>query len=402
MSIKKTSNIPTFAIDDLGLGFNNLRPVIYNNTELIETWHIPDWLAFYKIDYRVVDLDHATIDCWYPVSVNFWNLEIDYLHLLKPRVIDLLQKKQLRLLFYYREADDPTIIQRHIDQQADALAIDPGLIFLISGNNSSGHGSRSCFFWHFDVSYHWQNMHSPHVPVQMHPRSRNITCLSRVHKHWREVFVYNLYRQTVPRPNFLSYGEAKYYDTQDDFVLWNADNRNLPGISCLRPLDILLPDQSWSDTLPLRADDLNQEQHNDHSMIVAEHFQDSYWNIVLETLLDVQGSSSGVFVTEKTLKPIRNGQSFVILGCAYTLAFLREHGYKTFDNVIDESYDTVIDVRKRWHRVYEIAKYLMHLDLDSLQSLQEKCLPVISHNQTHFQRSRRQALENLIGKLCRM
>ena len=63
--------------------------------------------------------------------------------------------------------------------------------------------------------------------------------------------------------------------------------------------------------------------------------------LVTETLTDF------FFVTEKTVKPIRAGIPFVIVGGHHFLKRLQQMGFKTFSPWIDESYDKEQDTHKR-------------------------------------------------------
>lgn len=383
----------TFVVDDLNSKFNNL---VNPNFET-EYWTIPAWLDYYKIDYNMVTAEHAISNSWYPIGINFWNFNQDYLQILPNGIREKLSSGEIRLLFSYREADDPSKIRDHIETMARQHACDPDQIWLLSGN-SEADKIRCCrFFWWVDTNLYFQTKNSPVPKINESLRNHRVTCLSRVHKNWREYFVYNLYKTSDPEKNYISYGNVKNYDADSDFVLW-------------KPLDLYIesrgfmdnffqnPDEHWKNILPLRADDLDSNQHNTHNLIVKEHFQDSYWNIVLETLLSTE-NPDGISITEKTLKPLRNGQSFVILGCQHSLAFLRERGYLTFNNVIDESYDTVNDVRERWYRVLELSRYLSKMPEEQLHAMQQKSLPAICHNQQHFLRDRRQELLNLTTHL---
>ena len=53
------------------------------------------------------------------------------------------------------------------------------------------------------------------------------------------------------------------------------------------------------------------------------------------------------FITEKTIKPIRAGIPFVIVGCRHYLKKLKQLGFKTFSPYIDESYDNEPDTNRR-------------------------------------------------------
>lgn len=385
----------TFVVDDLKQGFRNLYPLTVDGQELTEPCWLTHWLDLYDIDYNMITVDHATPDSWYPISINFWSFSQDYLRSLPEPVLEKLSAGSLKVLFLYREADDPAKIRQHIIDLCRTHGLDPELVWLVSGNTLADRTPNSRFFWYFDINYCQQTQQSPKVEINGAPRSKKVTCLSRAHKQWREWFVYNLWRRTNSGDNYLSYGGLLQESAAlDDINIWAEEKYR-----CFqdgRPLNIVPPD--WFESNRPRADDLSIDQHNTHNIVVTEHFQDSYWNIVLETLLDTE-VSGGVFVTEKTLKPIGNGQSFVVLGCQHSLEFLRQHGYKTFNGIIDESYDTVSSVHDRWGLVYNMAVDLANRPQEYLQDLQQRCLPIIQHNQQHFQRSRRSALESLTAYL---
>lgn len=67
------------------------------------------------------------------------------------------------------------------------------------------------------------------------------------------------------------------------------------------------------------------------------------YSLVCETNFD----NEFVFMTEKTVKPILARRLFIILGNQYHLAALRRLGFKTFDSIIDESYDNIADPIER-------------------------------------------------------
>ena len=58
---------------------------------------------------------------------------------------------------------------------------------------------------------------------------------------------------------------------------------------------------------PFRVDDLDTLAHNTYNQNMTDLYSDSYFNIVLETMIDID-DSGGQFVTEKTFKPIFNNQ----------------------------------------------------------------------------------------------
>ena len=89
-------------------------------------------------------------------------------------------------------------------------------------------------------------------------------------------------------------------------------------------------------------------------------------------------------LTEKTFKPIALGMPFVLSAPAGSLKYLKEYGFKTFDSVWDESYDTIINDAKR---ITYLSRLLKHLDNQSESKkniIFKKCIPIIEHNWNHF------------------
>ena len=82
------------------------------------------------------------------------------------------------------------------------------------------------------------------------------------------------------------------------------------------------------------------------------------------------------FNTEKIVKPILAERLFLVSSNQYYLRNLRNMGFKTFDGIIDESYDLEPDYVKRCNMVCQQIKYL-------LSQPQEKILEEIQHITKH-------------------
>ena len=82
----------------------------------------------------------------------------------------------------------------------------------------------------------------------------------------------------------------------------------------------------------------------------------------METLYDADGSG-GTFLTEKTFKPIRHGQPFVLFAPPGSLAQLRGLGYRTYDAYMDNSYDTIVNNTDRFCATAETVRRLQRTDL---------------------------------------
>ena len=75
---------------------------------------------------------------------------------------------------------------------------------------------------------------------------------------------------------------------------------------------------------------------------------------------------------------------FVLVAPAGSLAYMREYGFKTFGNVIDESYDEETDDIRRVEKVVRLLKDLDNLSVKERQQLHRAMLPAVEHNYNHF------------------
>jgi len=121
-----------------------------------------------------------------------------------------------------------------------------------------------------------------------------------------------------------------------------------------------------------------------------EIYNQTYYSIVCETnwynptpnpgkpLVDTPGP---FFITEKMAKVLLGHRLFVMFGPMHILKFFREQGFKTFDNIIDESYDECSNIPERFRRAFDQVEYLATLDpKEVLQATEE----VRKHNFKHL------------------
>ena len=136
---------------------------------------------------------------------------------------------------------------------------------------------------------------------------------------------------------------------------------------------------------------VDQENYPDmgHDQEIYElPYSHSAYNIVSETLINEE-----IFITEKIWKPIIAQQMFVVHGRQHYLKNLRELGFKTFDGIIDESYDEESDPEKRINKIVDLCKWLKSQDW---KVLYEKTKDIRAHNAQHF--FNKKSLQSVINK----
>ena len=133
------------------------------------------------------------------------------------------------------------------------------------------------------------------------------------------------------------------------------------------------------------------------SFIVPIHsvYNQTAYSIVAETAFP---PNPDVFFTEKIAKPLISRRLFVVFTGRGYLQGLRRLGFKTFDGVIDESYDTIEDDEQRWQAAFEQVRWLCEQHQTEIFN---KIKPIVEHNyqvltQTNWLDLPRRDLANLI------
>ena len=99
-------------------------------------------------------------------------------------------------------------------------------------------------------------------------------------------------------------------------------------------------------------------------------------SVVLETIVD----GDKIHLTEKILRPIACGHPFVLVAGPGSLAYLKSYGFKTFDCVIDESYDQQTDTVKRLEMVVQLMKQIQQLSASDWEQINT----IAAYNKQHF------------------
>ena len=102
-------------------------------------------------------------------------------------------------------------------------------------------------------------------------------------------------------------------------------------------------------------------------------YNQTAYSVVTETNF----SNAYSFYTEKTAKPIIARRLFVMFAGQHYLRNLRSLGFKTFDGIIDESYDSIEDNNYRWAAACKQIEWLCKQDQ---RTILEQIQPIVEHN----------------------
>jgi hypothetical protein len=325
--------------------------------------------------------DDLPAECYYPIGLGFFDFDIDYFGLISAALSERIRQGDLRVLFYYHEGDNPKRIKRRLDQLALHHRMPLDCYVFVSANSAANQLPGFVYFADFELWY-WQRNHGqPPLAIHSQPREREFTVLNRLHKSWRATAMADLQRLNILDHSYWSYCESGALD--------NTNPIEIDLIDGLRSAA-----EQFLSHAPYVSDELDQAERNNHAATQSKYHVNSYCNIVMETHFDAD-QSGGTFLTEKTFKPIKHGQLFFVAGPVGSLQALRDLGYRTFDSVLDNSYDRIENNTQRWTRLRASIQQARH----RLEDRFTAALSDIKHNQQLFQQLKTQRLNTLIGKI---
>lgn len=380
-----------------GKPYPNLASLVDDQTGLGDSY---PWIGPLRLMYFVKDHNYpysvSYIDqpipqhAFYPVGLGYFSHDIDYFSMMSGQVLDLVRRQKLTVLFYYHEGDGPHHQKRRLDQLCMTHKLPTDCYQFVSGNTMAREldgfvyfPDHELFYWRNSVVKDGQVM--PGCQPHYRPRTRQFTALSRIHKWWRATVMTRLHQLKLLNSSYWSYNTITMSD--DDST----------GPLRFNPIQIWPFKGLEADTeqfvagAPYSCDTLTSDNHNQHWQYVPEHYENAYCNLVLETFFDADATNC-TFISEKTFKPIRHGQPFVVFGTPNTLTTLKELGYRTFDHAIDNSYDKHCDNTERFKRVVDVVDQLAKQDLHKWYS---SCWEDVVHNQQLFLASKYDRLNSL-------
>jgi hypothetical protein len=188
-------------------------------------------------------------------------------------------------------------------------------------------------------------------------------CLSGSRRDHRDYVMLSLEKH-----NLLDRGIATYRD----IFIGNSFDKTPHHVAKHFPGQTL----TWPYVSPNLKPEWEVRENLDHSIssiVPWEIYNRTYFTILVETL----SSGNCYLMAEKIGKCLYGRRLFVHFGVAHWLERLRSFGFKTFDGIIDESYDSIDDDVERWKAAFAQVEYLSKQNLVDVL-LQSK--RILDHN----------------------
>lgn len=378
------------------IGYPNLA--VWKATPLTPEWSqfdahwprtVPLRLTMYldaaHIPYGVYTVADAPAGSWYPIAFSWFDFTCDYFSMLSQDLRLRLIKGDIKILFYYHEGDNPKRIEEHLFYSQYGMLLPRNCYHFVSANTAADTVNFSTYFSEHEFFFRYVNRKQRPLNNAIE-RKYEFTVLNRVHKWWRAAIMSDLRVRGILENSLWSYNCVGHKD--DDY----EDN----------PIEVDIYDELWRDRMhefvldgPHRCDQLDNHQQNNHHYVNYDLYSESYFQVVIETHFDAD-QSAGTFITEKTWKPIKFGQPFIIIGPPGTLAKLRDEGYRVFDDVLDNTYDTIENNTERYLAVRNL---LISMQQQGVDVLYKQCQSDIMHNQQIFESRAVEPLNILLEKL---
>lgn len=384
-----------FCYDSLGpnpdLGYPNLAQPALQSDEFDTTWPrvLPLRLLMYLQQFghafKSWHISQAPHRSWYPIALGWHDFDCDYFDLISAMAKHRARSKEIRFLFYYHEGDHPGRIRQRFDLLCDQHCLPRSCYLFVSANSAATQYENFLYFNDHEYFLSYINRRQSAIPAESAVRAYQFTALNRTHKWWRAAIMSDLHHRGVLDTSLWSYNTKV---TEDDKP---EDN----------PIKLDQQGQWWRlihhflSQGPYVCDGTNAAAHNDHRHVNTDLYLKSYCHLVIETLFDAD-QSGGTFLTEKTYKCTKFGQPFVIIGPPGSLQVLRDSGYRVFDNMIDNSYDQIIDNTERWAAV---KKTILDIKTKDMHQWYLGCLDDVRHNQWNFATKNQGALDHLVQRL---
>ncbi len=105
-----------------------------------------------------------------------------------------------------------------------------------------------------------------------------------------------------------------------------------------------------------------------------------YFNSYIDLITTSKFEGDSVYIDEKIYKSFACHKPFILVGQANTLKLLRKYGFKTFDTIIDETYDEIVNDKLRFEMILDEVDRLITLDIKEVDELYRKLEPILTHN----------------------
>lgn len=392
----------------------------YGDTNFVDESQIdPNDSCVYFLPYEI---ERANIDYFY-TTFNFKINDESFLHqyenTLSPRMVEFLRVGKVKVLF--GSITEPSCNQansysfdtlKNIEKKFTSLGIPPEHIISLWGNTNDSYTGILQFTAHgslqqqaeiaqrypiiaSSLGYYCDYVKKEDLNISVLRPKKFMSWNRSINRGHRLgiahlVLKYNLFDDGIF--SFLSLPpENERWKLLDELAELIDEPRQNLGPIVNKILEII-PLEVDTQILASWAKDGFQTNENNKK----EFYQDAYLHITSETSFKIHHSP---FLSEKTFRPMLNLQPFLYFGNYKGLEEIRNLGFKTFPDYIDESYDLEEDPKRRFALLEKEWQRFMKMSKQELHNWYYSTTDILLHNQQHLLSLKDfNPLENLFNK----
>jgi hypothetical protein len=114
--------------------------------------------------------------------------------------------------------------------------------------------------------------------------------------------------------------------------------------------------------------------------ISPKDFINSFCHLVTERIF----YEKRIHLTEKVFRPIICCRPFILISSPGALKYLKDYGFKTFNDFWPEDYDDILDHNERLKRILEIIDYIGNLSEFEIHQMLDKMKEILLYNRNYF------------------
>lgn len=236
-------------------------------------------------------------------------------------------------------------------------------------------------FKHVNIDYfhHFHELVDHNTKLNIDECNYNFSYMSHNHRMHRKLFSKFLIENNLYQKNLVSFTNGKIakeksdqkaeFETHNEFItfpLWTKDDWNYSKN--------LIDMYNRVDLFDYKNNDISDDLPDNNP--VHPFLQKSYIHLVCETLFDYSYPNPN----EKIIQAITAKRPFIVIGPARTLTQLKCLGFKTFDSILDESYDTIKDPNERLQKIMTMTLEISKLSKDRLKKMVKDVEDVLNYN----------------------
>jgi hypothetical protein len=277
---------------------------------------------------------------------------------------------------------------KNIEQYFEENNIEPSSVIIVSGNSFNAYTGKIkiCRGHLFEQQSAEKMLAYPHNSILGYV-SDNVKASDLDSTILRPKKFLSFNRQMSHRPHrvMIAYFALKHNLLKDGFFsfLGNVDTTEITSILRDFNLENSLSSEIHN-LIPLEIDTQNLQSNRKTSFSTNNNKKDLYLDSYIHITSETGFSTTDVFFSEKTFRPIINLQPFLSFGNVNCLKELRDLGFKTFHPYIDESYDLEIDPIKRMQLLEAELQKLASMSIEELHQLYYSMTDILIHNQEHL------------------